>query len=57
MLLDTTNSNIFGLEEGIASVFEILGHVLFKGDRTTIYSHDLHTIRCYFTQETTKYLV
>jgi hypothetical protein len=57
MLLDTRNNNIFGLEEGISNVVEILGHFLFKGDRTTRYSHDLHTIRCYFTQETTKYLV
>jgi hypothetical protein len=32
-------------------VFEILGHFLFK-DGTTVYGHDLHTIRCYLTQET-----
>jgi hypothetical protein len=37
-------------------VFEILGHFLFKGrGETTIYGHDLHTIRCYFKQETKIY--
>jgi hypothetical protein len=43
---------ICGLEVGISKVSEILGDFLFKGDGTTIYSHDLHTIRCYLTQET-----
>jgi CRISPR/Cas system CMR-associated protein Cmr3 (group 5 of RAMP superfamily) len=38
MLLDTRNNNICGLEVGISKVFEILGHFLFKGDRTTTYS-------------------
>jgi hypothetical protein len=31
--------------------FEILGHFLFMGDRTIMYCHDLHTIRCYLKQE------
>jgi CRISPR/Cas system CMR-associated protein Cmr3 (group 5 of RAMP superfamily) len=41
MLLDTRSNNISCLEVGISKVFEILGHLLFKGDRTTKYSHDL----------------
>jgi hypothetical protein len=32
---------------GISMVFEIIGHFLFKGDGTTMYGYDLHTIRCY----------
>jgi hypothetical protein len=35
MLLDTRNKNIYGLGVGISTVFKILGHFLFKGDKTT----------------------
>jgi hypothetical protein len=35
----------------------ILGHFLFKGVRTTVYHDDLHTIRCYLTQETRIFMV
>jgi hypothetical protein len=37
----------------ISTACKILWHFLFKGDRTTICDHNLHTIRCYFTQELT----
>jgi hypothetical protein len=56
MLLDTRNKNIYSLGVGILVVFEILRHFLFKGDGTTMYCHDLHTIRCNLTQETKIYM-
>jgi hypothetical protein len=42
------------LRLGISTVWEIIGHFLFKSDvhGNTSYGHDLHTIRCYLTQET-----
>jgi hypothetical protein len=48
---------MYGLGVGISTVFEILGHFLFKGDRTTPYGHDLYTIRWSLTQGTRIYMV
>jgi hypothetical protein len=56
MLLGTRNNNIYDLGVGISVVFKILGHFLFKGDGTTMYCHDLHTIRCKLIQETRIYM-
>jgi hypothetical protein len=36
-------------------LFAILRHFLFKGDGTTKYGYDFHTIRCYLTYETSIY--
>jgi hypothetical protein len=47
MLLDTR----YGLGVGISTVFEIFGHFLYQQDGISPYGHDLHTIRCYLTQE------
>jgi hypothetical protein len=33
MLLDTRNKNIYGLEVGISTVFEIFGHFLYQGEQ------------------------
>jgi hypothetical protein len=45
MLLDITRIYNYGLRVGISKVFEIFGYFLFKGDRITLYDHDLHAIR------------
>jgi hypothetical protein len=55
MLLDTRNKNIYGLCVGMSTVFNISEHLRFK--ETTLYGHDLHTIRCYLTQETRIYVL
>jgi hypothetical protein len=57
MFFDTRNKNMYGLGVGISTVFEILGHFLFREDRTTPYDHDLFTIRCSLTQGTRTYMV
>jgi hypothetical protein len=53
MLFDKRNKNVYGLGtgEGVKMVCEILGHFLFKGNKTTAYGHSVHSIRCYLTQE------
>jgi hypothetical protein len=40
MLLDTETKMVYGLGVGISTVFVILGHFLFKGDRAIPYGHD-----------------
>jgi hypothetical protein len=42
MFLDTRNKSMYGLGVGISTVFEILGHFLFEGDKTIKYGHNLH---------------
>jgi hypothetical protein len=32
MFLETANKNMFGVELGIPTAFETLGHILFTGD-------------------------
>jgi hypothetical protein len=44
---------MYGLGMGISTVFEVFDHLLIKGDRTSLYGHVLHTIRCYLTREYT----
>jgi hypothetical protein len=48
---------LYGLGVGISMVFEIFGNFQYQGDRITPYGHDLHTIRCYLTQEIKIYMV
>jgi hypothetical protein len=48
----TWHKNLCGLGVGISMVFEIVGHFLYQGDRTSPYCHDLYTIRCSLTQKT-----
>jgi hypothetical protein len=49
--------DMYGLGVGISTDFKIVGHFLFKGDRTTAYGYDLYTIRCSLTQGTRIYMV
>jgi hypothetical protein len=49
MLLDTRNKNLYGLGVGISVVLRYYNTSCLRGDRTTMYHHDLHTIRCYLT--------
>jgi hypothetical protein len=41
---------MYSLGVGVSTVFEILGHFLFKGGQDHPYGHDLHTIRWSLTQ-------
>jgi hypothetical protein len=55
MSLDTRNKNIYGV--GISMSFEVFDYFLgIKGERTTPYGYDLHTIRCYLIQEIRIYI-
>jgi hypothetical protein len=42
---------MYGLEVGILTAFEILGHFVFQGDGTTLYGNELYTISCPLKQK------
>jgi hypothetical protein len=59
MLPDTRNKNIYvyGICVGISTVYKILETLLLKGDETSPYGHDQHTIKCSLTKGIRIYVV
>jgi hypothetical protein len=54
---DTRNKIIWFRGGDLNSFQDIWALPVSSGDRITLYGHDLHTIRCCFTQETRIYMV